>query len=46
MPDDLTALLYRERFGLSTAQMADEPLETIRYWVALEEERQKEQKRP
>jgi len=38
-------MLYQEKFCLSTRQLDAEPPERIWYWLALEEERQKEEKR-
>ncbi len=42
---EVAGLLYREKFGLSYKQLLDEPADQVGLWLALENERAKEEKR-
>lgn len=42
---ETAGLLYRERFGLSFAQLQEEPADQVGLWLAFEHERSNEEKR-
>lgn len=45
-PDDAMAeVLYRERFGLSSGQMDEEPAHVVEYWLTLESARRRQERR-
>ena len=42
---EVSGLLYREKFGLSWQEFEQEPADQVGLWLALEQERNKEEQR-